>query len=456
MVLLTPNTGCLDFIFIKSLSVFLWKVIMSTLVVLGTQWGDEGKGKVVDYLAKQADYIVRYQGGNNAGHTLIYENQPFVLHLIPSGILFPEKYCLIANGVVVDPKALKEELTFLSKRKIAIKGRFFISEQAHIILPYHKLIDIILEQGNVKIGTTKRGIGPCYSDKIKRIGIRVIDYLEKDVFLDLIEKNLIEKALILENSGVNIEELKKEILKDHMELSKFIKPFVADTSLMIDNAIKKNKNVLFESAQGTLLDLDFGTYPYVTSSNPTAGGVCSGSGVGPTEIDRVLGVVKAYTTRVGEGPFAVELFDKMGDFLREKGGEYGATTGRPRRCGWFDAVVVRHSVRVSGIKHLILTKLDCMEGIDTIKICVAYKYKGKIYKDFPASRTVQKYAKPVYEKMAGFKGKIKGISDFKKLPLNAQKYVKRLEQLVGAPINLISLGRKREETIEITESVKWF
>ncbi|MDR3253425.1 MAG: adenylosuccinate synthase [Endomicrobium sp.] len=429
---------------------------MSTLIVLGTQWGDEGKGKVVHYLAKQADYIVRYQGGNNAGHTLIYENKPFVLHLIPSGILFPKKYCLITNGVVVDPKALKEEIIILKKKKIPVKGRFFISEQAHVILPYHKLIDGILEEGNVKIGTTKRGIGPAYADKVKRIGIRVVDYLEKDVFKDLLDKNLIEKAPILENSGINIANLKEEILKDHKELSKFIKPFVADASLMIENAISKNKKILFESAQGTLLDLDFGTYPFVTSSNPIAGGVCSGAGIGPTKINNVLGVVKAYTTRVGEGPFTTELFDNIGELLREKGGEYGATTGRPRRCGWFDAVIVRHSVRVSGIKHLILTKLDCMQGIEKIKICVAYKYKNKIYKEFPASRTIQKYAKPIYEEVPGFKGEVKGIMDFKKLPINAQKYVKRLEQLVGAPIDLISLGRKREETIEVKKDMKWF
>ncbi|MDR0977812.1 MAG: adenylosuccinate synthase [Endomicrobium sp.] len=429
---------------------------MSTLVVLGTQWGDEGKGKVVHYLAKEADYIVRYQGGNNAGHTLIYENKPFVLHLIPSGILFPEKCCLIGNGVVVDPKALKEEVNVLNKKKIPVKDRFFISEQSHVILPYHKIIDEILEEGNVKIGTTKKGIGPCYSDKVKRIGIRVVDYLEKDVFVDLVEKNMIEKAAILESIGINIEELKAEILKDREELSEFMRPFVADTSLMVEAAIKNNKKILFESAQGTLLDLDFGTYPFVTSSNPIAGGVCSGVGLGPTKVDNVLGVVKAYTTRVGEGPFTAELFDEMGDFLRKKGGEYGATTGRPRRCGWFDAVVVRHSVRVNGINHLILTKLDCMEGIDKIKICVAYKYNGKIYKEFPASRTVQKYAEPVYEEIDGFNGKVKGITDFAKLPLNAQHYVKRLEELVGLPIDLISLGRKREETIEIKKSVKWF
>ncbi|MDR1523485.1 MAG: adenylosuccinate synthase [Endomicrobium sp.] len=429
---------------------------MSTLVVLGTQWGDEGKGKVVHYLAKQADYIVRYQGGNNAGHTLIYENKPFVLHLIPSGILFPDKYCLISNGVVIDPKALKEEISLLKKTKIPVKNRFFISEQAHVILPYHKLIDGILEEGDVKIGTTKKGIGPCYADKVKRIGIRVIDYLEKDVFMDLLEKNFLEKAPILGNSNVDITKLKKEILKDREDLAKFIKPFAANTGLMIEEAINKNKKILFESAQGTLLDLDFGTYPFVTSSNPIAGGVCVGAGIGPTNINNVLGVVKAYTTRVGEGPFAVELFDQMGDFLREKGKEYGATTGRPRRCGWFDAVVVRHSVRISGVKHLILTKLDCMENIEAIKICVAYKYKGKIYKELPASRTVQKYAKPVYEQMPGFNGQIKGIREFKKLPINAQKYVRRLEQLVGAPIDLISLGRKREETIEVNKNIKWF
>jgi adenylosuccinate synthase len=429
---------------------------MSTLVVLGTQWGDEGKGKVVHYLAKQSDYIIRYQGGNNAGHTLIYENKPFILHLIPSGILFPDKYCLITNGVVVDPKALKEEIAVLDKNNVSVEKRFFISGRSHVILPYHKLIDGILEEENVKIGTTRRGIGPAYADKVKRIGIRVVDYLEKEVFEDLLEKNLIEKAPILKNSGIDIANLKEEILKDHEELSVFLEPFVADTSIMIENAIKKNKKILFESAQGTMLDLDFGTYPFVTSSNPIAGGVCPGAGIGPTKIDNMLGVVKAYSTRVGEGPFTAELFDEIGKFLREKGGEYGATTGRPRRCGWFDAVVVRHSVRLSDIKHLFLTKLDCIEGIDKIKICVAYKYKDNLYKEFPASRTVQKYAEPVYEEMAGFKGKVKGITDFEKLPLNAQKYVKRLEQLVGAPIDLISLGRKREETIEVRKDTKWF
>ncbi|MDR1259784.1 MAG: adenylosuccinate synthase [Endomicrobium sp.] len=429
---------------------------MSTLIVLGMQWGDEGKGKVVHYLAKQADYVVRYQGGNNAGHTLIYENKPFVLHLIPSGILFRKKYCLITNGVVVDPEALKEEIYILKKKGIFVTGRFFISEQAHVILPYHKLIDVILEKGDVKIGTTKKGIGPAYADKVKRIGIRVIDYLEKDVFEDLLEKNLNEKLFILKKSKINILKLKEKILKDHKELSKLIKPFVADTSLIIENAIAKNKKILFESAQGTLLDLDFGTYPFVTSSNPIAGGACLGAGVGPTKINDVLGVVKAYATRVGEGPFATELLDNVGEFLREEGGEYGATTGRPRRCGWFDAVAVRFSVRINNIKHLVLTKLDCMQSLKKIKICIAYKYKNDIYKEFPASRTIQKYAKPVYEEIPGFNKRIKGITKFDKLPINARKYIKRLEQLIGVSIDLISLGRKREEIIEIKKNTRWF
>ena len=430
---------------------------MSTLVVLGTQWGDEGKGKVVHYLAAEADYIVRYQGGNNAGHTLIYENKPFVLHLIPSGILFPKKFCMITNGVVVDPKALKEEIDVLKKKKIPVDGRFFVSERAHVILPYHKLIDGMLESDTTqtKIGTTKKGIGPCYTDKVRRVGIRVIDYIDKEVFLELLDQNLKEKENMLKRV-CDIKKLKKEILKDHAVLSKFLKKYVADTSVMIADAIAKKKKVLFESAQGTMLDLDYGTYPFVTSSNPTSGGASTGVGMGPSNVDAVLGVVKAYTTRVGEGPFPTELFDKTGEFLREKGQEFGATTGRPRRCGWFDAVVLRHSVRVNGIKHLILTKLDCLEGLDKIKICVAYKYKGKILKDFPASRIVQRDCKPVYEEMPGLNGIVRGVTKFEKLPANAKKYIKRLEQLVGAKIDLVSLGRKREETIPAGKKVKLF
>ena len=421
---------------------------MSTLVVVGTQWGDEGKGKVVHYLSQKADLIVRYQGGNNAGHTIIFENKPFVLHLVPSGVLFPNKICLITNGVVVDPEDLLKEAKLLKSKKLEIKGRLFISDRAHIILPYHRYLDEIREQGKIRIGTTRRGIGPAYADKVTRIGIRVVDYIEKDVFLDLLEKNLKEKAPLLKKL-VSVDELRKKILADYPRLRAFLKNFVADTSLILDKAIKENKNILFESAQGTLLDLDFGTYPFVTSSNPVSGGCCAGSGVSPTKIENILGVIKAYTTRVGEGPFPTELKDSVGEHLREKGQEFGATTGRPRRCGWFDAVLAKHSMRLNGVDELILTKLDCMEDLKKVKICVAYKYKGKIINDFPASRVLQAGCVPIYEELPGFNGKVRGVTDFEKLPINARKYVKRLEQLIGTKISLISLGRKREETIVI-------
>jgi adenylosuccinate synthase len=427
---------------------------MSTLVVVGTQWGDEGKGKVVHYLSSQADYIVRYQGGNNAGHTIIFENKPFVLHLIPSGILFPHKKCLITNGVVIDPEGLASEAKLLKSKGLELEGRFFISESAHLILPYHRLLDEIRENGRIRIGTTRRGIGPAYADKVTRLGIRVVDYLEEKVFLDLLDSNLKEKAPLI-NNIMPVEKLRREILAAYPKLRNFIKPFVTNTVLLLEEANRKKKNILFESAQGTMLDLDFGTYPYVTSSNPISGGACVGAGIGPTKINAVLGVVKAYTTRVGEGPFPTELKDSVGEGLRETGQEYGATTGRPRRCGWFDAVVVRHAVRLSGIDHLILTKLDCLEGHTTLKICVAYKYKGKLIAEFPASRTIQSECTPVYEELPGFTGSIRGVTAFAKLPRNAQRYVKRIEKLVGAPIELISLGRKREETITVGKNHLW-
>ncbi len=427
---------------------------MSTLVVLGTQWGDEGKGKVVHYLSQKADLIVRYQGGNNAGHTLIFENKPFVLHLIPSGVLFPGKKCLITNGVVVDPKNLYKEAQFLKSKNIEFKSRLFISESAHVILPYHRYLDELMEQGKIRIGTTKRGIGPTYADKVTRLGIRVVDYLEKDTFLDLLEKNLKEKEPLLKQI-VPVKKVRQEILKAYPVLSRFLRPFVTNTSLVLEDAIKKKKNILFESAQGTMLDLDFGTYPYVTSSNPISGGASTGSGIGPTKINSVLGVVKAYTTRVGGGPFPTELNDKTGEFLREKGKEYGATTGRPRRCGWFDAVVVKHAVRISGIDKLIITKLDCLEDLDSLKICTAYKYKGKILRDFPASRKIQAECVPVYEEVAGIKASVRHASKFNELPKNAQAYLKRIEKHVGAKISLISFGRKREETIKIDKESLW-
>jgi adenylosuccinate synthase len=427
---------------------------MSTLIVIGTQWGDEGKGKVVHYLSQNADVIVRYQGGNNAGHTIIFENKPFVLHLIPSGVLLENKICLITNGVVVDPESLFKEAQLLKEKKININGRFFISENAHVILPYHRYLDELRERGKITIGTTRRGIGPAYADKVTRIGIRVIDYIEEEVFLDLLEKNLKEKAPLLRQI-TSVPQIRRQILSNYKELKNFIKPFVTDTSRYLDKAIAGKKNVLFESAQGTLLDLDFGTYPYVTSSNPISAGACVGTGIAPTKIDSVIGVVKAYTTRVGEGPFPTELKDNTGGYLRERGQEFGATTGRPRRCGWFDAVVVRHSVRINGIDNLVLTKLDCMEGLDSVKICVAYKYKNKILQDFPASRLAQAECTPIYEEMPGFEGTIKGITKFSGLPLKAQRYIKRIEKLVGAPISFISLGRKREETIAVSKTNLW-
>jgi adenylosuccinate synthase len=419
---------------------------MSVIVIVGTQWGDEGKGKVVHFLSKYVDYIVRYQGGNNAGHTLILDNKPFVLHLIPSGIVFPGKKCIIGNGVVIDPEILKLEVQLLAKQGITVKNRLFISELAHIILPYHKLLDKLHEQAKVRIGTTQRGIGPCYGDKVMRLGIRVIDFIEPDTFSDLLENNLTEKKDLLEKVG-SIDEIRNQVYMTYPALKKFIQQYTANTSLLLTEALHLKKNILFESAQGTLLDMDFGTYPFVTSSNPVSGGACTGAGIGPTNIDWVLGVAKAYTTRVGEGPFTTELKDKTGEHLRERGQEYGATTGRPRRCGWLDTVLLKHSVRVNGVQSFVLTKLDCLENMDEIKICVAYKYKGKVYKEFPASRKLQKMCEPVYETYPGFKGPIKGITDYTKLPLAARKYCDRIEALTGTKISIISLGRGREETI---------
>ncbi|MFH1783504.1 MAG: adenylosuccinate synthase [bacterium] len=421
---------------------------MGTLVVVGTQWGDEGKGKVVHLLSKKADYIVRYQGGNNAGHTVVFDGKEFILHLIPSGILQPGKKCIIASGVVMDPEGLVEEISFLASKKVSVKGRLFISEGAHIIFPYHRYLDMLREtkRKKLKIGTTRRGIGPAYADKVARVGIRLSDFLREDTFKRLLDENIDEKQSLLKQI-VDVDFMRNTILKRYKVLAKEIKQYAADTTVLINKKIDEKKNIMFESAQGTLLDVDYGTYPYVTSSNPIAGGACVGSGVGPTKIDNVLGVVKAYTTRVGEGPFPTELNDATGKMLRDKGKEYGATTGRPRRCGWFDAVIVRHSVRVNGLDKLALTKIDVLEGFDEIKICVGYKYKGKTIKEYPHSRDVFGECKPIYIKMPGWNKSIRGIQKFSKLPKNTQAYVKKLEKLTGAKVSLISMGRSREETI---------
>ncbi|MFH0947489.1 MAG: adenylosuccinate synthase [Elusimicrobiota bacterium] len=417
---------------------------MSTMVIIGLQWGDEGKGKVVHFLSENADYVVRYQGGNNAGHTVVFDNKEFVLHLIPSGILEKGKKCIIGNGVVVDPDALINEIDFLEKKGIKIKNRLFISENCHIILPYHKILDGIREKIQ-NIGTTKRGIGPCYADKFSRTGIRMCEYLDRETFDSILEKNLEEKSKVIKN----ISEIKKEILEKHSMVVGRIKNYVTDTAVLINDVISKNKKIIFESAQGTLLDIDFGTYPYVTSSNPTACGVCAGCGVSPTKIDKVLGIVKAYTTRVGEGPFPTELSDEIGVRIQQKGKEFGATTGRPRRCGWLDTVAVRYAVMLNGCNSVVLTKLDVLDELEKIKICVGYQYNGITLKQFPQSRKIINEVEPQYIEMPGWKKSIKGITKFNNLPENAKRYVKKIEQLIDTKISMISNGRSKEETIII-------
>lgn len=417
----------------------------NTIAIIGTQWGDEGKGKVVHFLSRNADYIVRYQGGNNAGHTVVFNGKEHILHLVPSGIL-ENKKCIIANGVVIDPEALYEEVMFLRSKGINVtKKNLFISDQAHIILPYHKLLDALKEKTQ-KIGTTQKGIGPCYADKYSRIGIRVCDYLEEDTFKSLVEKNIEEKyPLICE--FISKDELLKQIFQQHKKYSKFIKQFVTNTTQLLIKEIQKNKKVIFESAQGTMLDVDFGSYPYVTSSHPTVGGISIGTGLPPSYISKVIGIAKAYTTRVGEGPFPTEIKSKLQDIIREKGKEYGATTGRPRRCGWFDSVIVRHAIKINGIKELVLTKLDCLKDIHPLKICVGYKYKNKILYDFPSSRKIQMSLKPIYKTLPGFFEDINKVTSYDALPKNAKNYIEAIERYCKVKIKMISLGRDRNETI---------
>ncbi|MCG3206055.1 MAG: Adenylosuccinate synthetase [Elusimicrobia bacterium] len=429
---------------------------MSSLVVIGAQWGDEGKGKIVHIIGKNSDVIVRYQGGNNAGHTVVFDGKHFVLHLIPSGILEPKKKAIIGNGVVVDPGALKEEVEFLEKRKIQVRGRLSVSELAHVILSYHKYLDTLRETGAKAgvIGTTRKGIGPAYSDKVARNGIRVVDYLEKDLFESLLEHNLRDKEPLLAKVKP-IKQIRAEIMKDYPKLRDFMQEFATDTSIQLAKAFDDKKRILFESAQGTMLDVDFGTYPYVTSSNPIAGGACAGAGVGPSNIDEVLGVIKAYTTRVGDGPFPTELFDATGNYLQTKGQEFGATTGRRRRCGWFDAVVVRHAFRINGIKRFALTKIDVLDGIDTLKICVGYKARGRTFSEFPASRGLQAECKPIYKNFPGFTGNLRELKNFENFPREAKSFVKAIENSVGAKCALISLGKSREETLVLDKNFAW-
>jgi len=415
------------------------------IVVVGTQWGDEGKGRVIDLLARKVDAIVRYQGGNNAGHTVVVDGEKFVFHLIPSGILHPEKKAVIANGVVIEPAQLLKEMQELEARGVSMDN-LYISVNAHVVMPYHKELERKEEglRGQGKIGTTGRGIGPAYADKAARRGIRMGDLLEKDTLSEKLDINLkIYKDLL------GVEYSKKKLLEEFLEYGRKLEKYITDTSLLICSLTKEGKDILFEGAQGTLLDIDHGTYPYVTSSNSAAGGVPSGCGIPPHAIDKVIGVAKAYTTRVGEGPFPTELKGQIGHLLQKQGNEYGATTGRPRRCGWFDGVALRYAARINGLDELILTKLDVLDRLEKVKICVAYKYKDKVVRDFPSRFVLWKECKPIYEEMDGWVEDTSKVTSYKDLPQAARNYIKRIEEIGEVPIRLFSVGPQREEMFTI-------
>ncbi|MCM8813849.1 MAG: adenylosuccinate synthase [Candidatus Omnitrophica bacterium] len=422
---------------------------MPTTVLVGAQWGDEGKGKIIDVLAKDADYVVRYQGGNNAGHTVVVGSEEIILHLIPSGILHKEKICVIGNGVVIDPEALLKEMAYVEKKGISINGNLLISEQAHVIFPYHKILDKLREEHfrKTKIGTTGRGIGPCYTDKFARMGIRMADLLNRRVLKEKLETNLEEKNAIFRKVFRHPEFSFADLYARYLRYGRKIKPFLCDCTAVLNQAVAAGKRILFEGAQGTFLDIDHGTYPFVTSSNATAGGACVGSGVGPTRIGTVIGVVKAYTTRVGEGPFPTEFPPRLMDEVRRRGKEFGATTGRPRRCGWFDAVLVRQAAAVNGLDSIAVTKLDVLDHLQTLKICVAYKYRGRRYEQFPADLDALWNAKPVYEEMPGWMQSTAAVRSFDDLPPNARRYLRRLEELVRTRMQIVSIGSERNQTL---------
>ena len=432
---------------------------MPNIVVVGAQWGDEGKGKIVDLLAGCADVVARYQGGNNAGHTVVIGREKFVLHSIPSGILHPGKRCVIGCGVVVDPASLIEEMSELARRGVSLDG-LHISQNAHLILPYHRALDQAAEarRGDRKIGTTGKGVGPAYVDKAARLGVRMADLLDEELLREKIEANLREKNPILEtlygHPGFTAEAVRTECLR-HGEV---LAPHIADTVRLLAEWMEAGASVLFEGAQGTMLDIDHGTYPYITASSASAGGAATGTGVPPTRLDGVLGVSKAYTTRVGSGPFPTELAGPAGDLLRTRGNEYGATTGRPRRCGWFDAVVLRHAVRINGLDTLAVTKLDVLDPYPRIPICVAYRYRGTLLRDFPFEERVLREVEPVYEEVEGWEAPTAGLRSLEELPPRARAYLARLEELVGREVSLISTGAMREETVVLEGSplLRWF
>lgn len=422
---------------------------MPGIVCIGVQWGDEGKGKIVDILSERADLVVRYAGGNNAGHTVIVEGKTYILHLIPSGIIREGKRCLLGNGVVLDPISLFEEIETLKKQGIEVGSNLMIAQNAHLIMPYHRLLDGLRESGNShrKIGTTKRGIGPCYMDKAGRVGIRLIDLMDEAWFKELVRMNLEEKNVLLTQVyGEKALEL-NEILDQYLPLADKLRKFIVPGEKIVNESLDRKEYVLFEGAQGALLDVDFGTYPYVTSSNSGVTGVCSGSGVPPTKITQIYGVVKAYCTRVGEGPFPTELPPDENQIMRNRGDEYGATTGRPRRCGWFDSVASKYTCRVNGVTDLVMTKLDILDECPTINVCVGYEYKGEILTDFPSRADVLWECKPVYEELPGWMtstAKVRKLSD---MPDNAKKYLDRISELCSAPVSWVSVGPQRDQTI---------
>lgn len=425
---------------------------MSNTVVVGTQWGDEGKGKIVDLLTAEADLVVRFQGGNNAGHTLVVEGKQFIFHLIPSGILYEKKKCLIGNGLVVDPGVLLKELEHLERAGIHVgPERLGLSEKAQIIMPYHRAIDLAREaaKGDEKIGTTGRGIGPCYEDKASRVGIRAIDLTEPETLEKKIKACLKEKNFYLERffEGKGLEE--DAVLKEALAYGKKLSPFLTDVSLELDAALKEGKKILFEGAQGTHLDIDHGTYPYVTSSNPVAGSACAGAGIGPGQLHHVVGVVKAYTTRVGAGPFVTELTDEVGDFIQERGKEFGATTGRRRRCGWQDLVILRDAVRFNGLNSLAVTKLDVLTGLESVRVCVAYEWRGERLLSRPASLTTFAQCTPVYRDLPGWQQDISTARRLEDLPVHARAYLDVIQEEAGIPLSIVSVGPARQETVMV-------
>jgi adenylosuccinate synthase len=421
---------------------------MSTVVVVGTQWGDEGKGKITDYLAEKADVVARYQGGNNAGHTIVFAGNKYKLHLIPSGIFYKDKICVIGNGVVIDPNALVKEIEYLHSHQVSTDN-LRISNRAHVILPYHIKLDAVEEdaKGSNKIGTTRRGIGPAYMDKFARVGIRIADLMDPEEFERKLRRNLKEKNRVLEKVYVADGFAIEDLLDEYLAIAEILRPYITDTSVLLNDAIDAGKGVLFEGAQGVMLDIDHGTYPFVTSSNPIAGGVCIGAGVGPTKIHQVIGVAKAYTTRVGDGPFPTELRNEISHHIREVGHEYGTTTGRPRRVGWFDSVVVRHARRVSGVTGLSLHSIDVLTGITSLKICTAYKYNDEVMEAFPASLNILAKCEPIYEELPGWSEDITSVKSLEELPEHARQFIERISFLTGIPVSIFSVGPDRDQTI---------